>query len=122
MSNSETSVAPTPARGGNPKRKKALISIAAVVALAGLGWGAYEWLVASHYESTDNAYVQGNVIQVTPQTGGTVVAVRADDTDFVHAGQPLVRHHTSDPPKADDQAEWQKAQTERPVRQHYDNK
>jgi membrane fusion protein (multidrug efflux system) len=43
--------------------------------VAGLGWGAYEWLVASHYEETDNAYVQGNVIQITPQIGGTVLAI-----------------------------------------------
>ena len=51
---------------GNPKRRKALTALASVVVVAGLGWAAYEFLVASHYESTDNAYVQGNVIQITP--------------------------------------------------------
>ena len=121
MSSSETSVAPTPARGGNPKRKKALISIAAVVALAGLGWGAYEWLVASHYESTDNAYVQGNVIQVTPQIGGTVTAIFADDTDFVRAGRPLVQLDPADAKVALDQAEANLAQTVRQVRTLYTN-
>ena len=75
----------------NPKRKKALTAIASLVVIAGLSWGAYEWLVASHYESTDNAYVQGNVIQITPQINGTVMAIFADDTDFVKAGQPLVK-------------------------------
>ena len=49
-----------------------------------------------HYESTDNAYVQGNVIQITPQIGGTVVAIHADDTDFVKAGQPLVKLDPAD--------------------------
>ena len=73
---------------GNPSRKRALIALASVVVVAGLGWAAYEYLVASHYESTDNAYVQGNVIQITPQIGGTVMAIMADDTDFVKAGQP----------------------------------
>ena len=73
---------------GNGKRRRALIGVAAVVVLLGGAWGLYEWLVASHYEDTDNAYVQGNVIQITPQIGGTVEAVMADDTDFVRAVRP----------------------------------
>jgi membrane fusion protein (multidrug efflux system) len=105
----------------NPKRKKALISIAAVVAVVGVAWGAYEWLVASHYESTDNAYVQGNVVQITPQIGGTVVSVFADDTDFVKAGQPLVQLDPADARVALDQAEANLAQTVRQVRTLYAN-
>src|SRR6478752_4524873 len=103
MSNETKTPATQPA--GNPKRKKALISIAAVVAVAGLAWGAYEWRVASHYESTDNAYVQGNVIQITPQIGGTVMAIYADDTDFVKAGQPLVQLDPADAQVALEQAD-----------------
>ena len=106
---------------GNPRRKKALTAVAAVVAVAGLGWGAYEWLVASHYESTDNAYVQGNVIQITPQVGGTVIAIFADDTDFVKAGQPLVKLDPADARVALDQAEANLAQTVRQVRTFYAN-
>jgi len=109
------------APAGNPKRKKALTLLASVVAIAGLGWGAYEWLVASHYESTDNAYVQGNVIQITPQIGGTVMAILADDTDFVKAGQPLVRLDPADAKVALDQAEANLAQTVRQVRTLYAN-
>ncbi|HAL39536.1 MAG TPA: EmrA/EmrK family multidrug efflux transporter periplasmic adaptor subunit, partial [Polaromonas sp.] len=60
-SNASASV-PAQPPAGNPKRKKALTALASVVVVAGLGWAAYEVLVASHYESTDNAYVQGNVI------------------------------------------------------------
>ena len=81
---------------GNPKRKKALLTLTGVVLVAALAWSAYEYLVASHYESTDNAYVQGNVIQITPQIGGTVMAILADDTDFVKAGQPLVKLDPAD--------------------------
>src|SRR5437868_14949530 len=106
---------------GNPRRKKALTMLAGVVAVAGLGWGAYEWLVASHYESTDNAYVQGNVIQITPQVGGTVMAIYADDTDFVKAGQPLVKLDPADAKVALDQAEAALAQTVRQVRTLYAN-
>jgi membrane fusion protein (multidrug efflux system) len=105
----------------NNKRRRALTALAAVVVLAGAGWGAYEWLVASHYESTDNAYVQGNVIQITPQIGGTVMSIMADDTDLVKAGQPLVQLDPADAKVALDQAEAALAQAVRQVRTLYAN-
>jgi membrane fusion protein (multidrug efflux system) len=84
-------------------------------------WGGYEWLVASHYESTDNAYVQGNVIQITPQVGGTVMSIHAEDTDFVKAGQPLVKLDPADAKVALEQAEAALGQTVRQVRTLYAN-
>ena len=113
--------APATAPASNPKRKKALLALASVVVVAGLGWAAYEYLVASHYESTDNAYVQGNVIQITPQIGGTVMAIMADDTDFVKAGQPLVQLDPADAKVALDQAEAALAQAVRQARTLYAN-
>ncbi len=95
--------------------------LASVVVVAGLGWAAYEYLVASHYESTDNAYVQGNVIQITPQIGGTVMALMADDTDFVKAGQPLVQLDPADARVALEQAEAALAQAVRQARTQYAN-
>jgi len=106
---------------GNGKRRRALTALAAVVIVAGGGWGLYEWLVASHYEDTDNAYVQGNVIQITPQIGGTVMAINADDTDFVKAGQPLVQLDPADAKVALEQAEAALAQAVRQVRTLYAN-
>ncbi|MDP9605225.1 efflux RND transporter periplasmic adaptor subunit [Variovorax sp. NFACC27] len=109
------------APAGNGKRRRALTALAAVVIVAGGGWGLYEWLVASHYEDTDNAYVQGNVIQITPQIGGTVMAINADDTDFVKAGQPLVQLDPADAKVALEQAEAALAQTVRQTRTLYAN-
>lgn len=109
------------APAGNPRRKKALTALAGVVAVAGLGWAVYVWLVSGHYESTDNAYVQGHVIQITPQIGGTVTAVMADDTDFVKAGQTLVQLDPSDVRVALDQAEAALALAVRQVRVLYTN-
>ena len=40
------------------KRKIALGGVALAVFLAGAAYGVYYWLYLSHYESTDNAYVQ----------------------------------------------------------------
>jgi len=98
-----------------------LLAIVGVVVIAGLGWGAYEWLVGSHFEATDNAYVQGNVIQITPQIGGTVTAIMADDTDFVKVGQVLVRLDATDAKLALDQSKANLAQVVRQVRTLYAN-
>jgi membrane fusion protein (multidrug efflux system) len=115
MENSNANpVAEAPAPTNN--RRRALTALATVVGLAGAGWGVYEWLVASHYESTDNAYVQGNVIQITPQISGTVMAIMADDTDLVTAGQPLVQLDPSDAKVALEQAEAALAQAVRQAR------
>ncbi|QHE85532.1 efflux RND transporter periplasmic adaptor subunit [Hydrogenophaga sp. BPS33] len=110
---------PTPQ--GNPARKKALTAVTAAVLVAGLGYGAYWALVLNHFETTDNAYVQGNLVQVTPQVAGTVVAINANDNDHVKAGQWLVRLDPTDAKIALEQAEAQLAQTVREVRTLYAN-
>ncbi len=89
--------------------------------LAGLSYGGYEWYAGRNQESTDNAYVQGNVIQITPQIGGTVTAILADDTDFVKAGQPLVKLDAADAKMTLDLAEANLAQSVRQVRNLYAN-
>jgi membrane fusion protein, multidrug efflux system len=109
----------TPA--GNPRRRKALAAVAAVVLLGAVAYGSYYGLFLRHYEDTDNAYVQGNVVQITPQVGGTVLAIGAEDTDYVKAGQALVRLDPADAKVALDQAEAQLAQTVREVRTLFAN-
>ncbi|NML15558.1 efflux RND transporter periplasmic adaptor subunit [Azohydromonas caseinilytica] len=103
------------------KRKKGLTIIGAVVLVGGLAWGGWHLAVASRYETTDNAYVQADVVQVTPQLAGTVQQVLAQDTDFVRAGQPLVRLDAADARVALEQAQAALAQTVREVRTLYAN-
>jgi len=102
-------------------RRRGLTLIALAAALAGIGWGGWHWMHARNYETTDNAYVAGNVVQITPQVGGTVVSIGADDTDFVRSGQVLVQLDPADARVAQEQAEAQLAQTVREVRQLYAN-
>ncbi|MDB6062067.1 MAG: HlyD family secretion protein [Verrucomicrobiaceae bacterium] len=109
---SETSSTAAP----NGKRKRALIIAASVFVIAGVSYGIYWGLHGRFYQSTDDAYVAGNVVIVTPQTPGTVVAIKADDTDFVKAGDELVLLDKADVKVALDQAEAQLAQTVRQVR------
>lgn len=105
----------------NGARKKALTAVAAAVMLGGVAYGAYWAMVLNHFETTDNAYVQGNVVQLTPQLPGTVLSIQADDTDHVKAGQVLVKLDPADAKLALEQAEAQLAQTVREVRTLYAN-
>ena len=110
--------APAPAVSAS-KRKPALLAVAGVTLAAAVAYGAYWALVLRHYENTDNAYVQAPVVQITPQVGGTVLEILADDTDVVRAGQPLVKLDPSDAKLALERAQAQLAQTVREVRTMY---
>jgi membrane fusion protein (multidrug efflux system) len=54
-------------------------------------WAAYWVMVLSLRECTDDAYVSGNRLVISAQVSGTVIAVLADDTQLVKAGQVLVK-------------------------------
>src|SRR4051794_3529131 len=90
----------------NPnKRKAVLLGITAVFALGGLAYGAYAALVLSQRAETDNAYVGGNLITVSSQVAGSVVEIRADETQMVQAGAEIVRLDPADAEIALTQAE-----------------
>ena len=55
-----------------------LLIVTGVVLLLLIAYGIWWFLFARHYESTDDAYVAGNVVQITPQVGGTVIAIRTN--------------------------------------------
>ena len=97
-------------------RKRWLVIVLGVFAAAGIGYGAWWGWSARFHETTDDAYVSGNVVQITPQISGTVVGIGADDTQFVKAGQLLVQLDRADAKVALDQAEAQLAKTVREVR------
>ena len=111
---------PAPAPDRSSGRAKAL-TLVGIVVLLGLSYGGYIWYEGRMEESTDNAYVQGNVVQITPQIGGTVSAIFADDTEFVKSGQALVQLDTADAQVAVQMAQAQLAQAVRQVRSLYAN-
>ncbi|GLU34837.1 EmrA/EmrK family multidrug efflux transporter periplasmic adaptor subunit [Trinickia caryophylli] len=100
----------------NGKRKRLMTLLALVILVAAIAYGLYYFLVARFHEETDDAYVNGNVVQITPQVTGTVIAVNADDTQTVKAGDPLVVLDGADARVALQQAEANLAQTVRQVR------
>jgi membrane fusion protein (multidrug efflux system) len=102
-------------------RRRTLFLLVLLFAAAGAAWAAWWHTVGRFYESTDNAYVAGNLVEVTPQVAGTVIAIGADDTDRVQAGQMLVRLDPADAQVALDQAEAELARAVREVRTLYAN-
>lgn len=108
----DTSLAPE-----NNQRRKILTLIAVAFIAVGLLWGLYWFLVLSKREQTDDAYVNGNKVVISAQIAGTVVAVLADDTQLVNAGQVLVRLDPIDAETALNRAGSMLAQTVRQVRQ-----
>ncbi|WP_110951813.1 HlyD family efflux transporter periplasmic adaptor subunit [Pseudomonas bohemica] len=106
----------------NPrKRKLLLIGLAVIVILAGLGvWAWYE-IWGQWSESTDDAYVNGNVVEITPQVTGTVVSIGADDGDLVREGQVLVQFDPNDAEVSQQSAEANLGKVVRQVRGLYSN-
>lgn len=96
----------------------AVIAIGILIAVAACA--AWAWHVDDSV-TTDDAYVQGNIVQITPQVSGTVLSIGADDTDFVRAGQALVKLDPTDAKVVLMQAEAQLAQTVREVRTLFAN-
>jgi membrane fusion protein (multidrug efflux system) len=88
-----------------------------IIALALLGWALYYFLVARGRVTTEDAYVNGNLVRLTPQVAGTVVAINADETQFVHHGQVLVQLDRRDAEVALAQSKANLAQTVRDVAQ-----
>lgn len=71
-------------------RKRLLGALAVVLLAAALGYGVWWWLVGSREVSTDNAYVGGDVAQITPLVAAAVRDVRVGDTQAVKRGDVLV--------------------------------
>lgn len=111
----------TPQRNKKRQRKSALILLTLLFIIIGVGWGVYWYLVLRHYESTDNAYVAGNQVQIQSQVSGSVMTVNVDNTDFVTSGTVLVELDPRDAELALDKAKTELANSVRQTRQHMVN-
>ncbi|MHC8295109.1 HlyD family secretion protein [Pseudomonas sp. LB3P58] len=128
MATAETTPASTNTESDNAqdtsnsrKRKVMLFVLTIVVILAGVGvWGYHEFY-GRWNESTDDAYVNGNVVEITPLVTGTVVSIGADDGDLVHEGQVLINFDPNDAEVGLQSAQANLARTVRQVRGLYSN-
>jgi membrane fusion protein (multidrug efflux system) len=111
--NENDKAAATPTNG---RRKRLLWLLFGLFLAVGVGYGIYWALVGRYVESTDDAYVAGNLVPITPQVYGTVLSIDADNTDYVKAGQTLVGLDPADSRIALEQAEAALARSVRQVR------
>lgn len=76
----------------------------------------FAWLTwYAHYESTENAYVNANIVVVTAQQPGRILAYRADNTQYVEMGDLLVELDPADYASAFERAQSELALSARHV-------
>jgi membrane fusion protein (multidrug efflux system) len=74
-------------RKRSPVRLIAMLIVPALV----IGFGVYWYVTSGRYVSTDNAYVQQDIIEISPEVGGRIVAVLVEENEQVEAGDILFR-------------------------------
>lgn len=101
------------------KRRRGLFILTAAVVVSVLAYSAYWLFYARHYESTDDAYVVSDIVQITSEVPGTVLGVHVDDTQTIEHGQPLIELDPADARIAVAAAEANLARAVRQVRGLY---
>jgi membrane fusion protein (multidrug efflux system) len=117
--------AATPTPGATPtagaRRKRLFTILGVVVLVVAVLWFFYWLLIGSHRISTDDAYVQADVAQVTALVGGPIVGDPVGETQTVQKGQVVAVIDPADYRLAVLRAEAQLGQAERRVQQYYAN-
>jgi membrane fusion protein, multidrug efflux system len=75
----------------SPRARRILSILGIVAAVSAIGWFAEYEFVGKYFQSTDDAYVQADMVAVAPRVAGYVDAVLVADNQDVKAGDPLVR-------------------------------
>ena len=115
---SQTS-SPEAAAAAPSRRGKLLRGLLFVILILLVAFAAWYYFLGRWAEETDDAYVGGNQVQITPQITGTVVSIAADDGMKVEQGQLLVQLDPADTEVAMQQAQANLASTVRQVRGLY---
>lgn len=103
------------------QRKKGLIILFGIVVLGAIGTAWYYESFVVGNQTTDDAYVEGNIVSITPETVGTVTQITADNGDFVEKGQVLVRFDKADADLEYENSKAKLAQAVRQVRAMFNN-
>ncbi|MEK0266462.1 multidrug efflux MFS transporter periplasmic adaptor subunit EmrA [Stenotrophomonas rhizophila] len=115
----ESDLRPAAEKAAPSRRGKLLRGLLVIVVLLLAALALWYFMFGRWFEETDDAYVQGNQVQITPLISGTVVGINADDGMRVERGQLLVQLDPADTEVALQQAEANLAKTVRQVRGLY---
>src|SRR5947209_8104609 len=77
------------------KRTRVMI-IAAIVLLVGLTFGVRHFVYASAHETTDDAFIEGHIIQISPKVTGHIAKVYVTDNQHVKKGDLLAEIDSRD--------------------------
>jgi membrane fusion protein, multidrug efflux system len=113
---------PAPPPKPRSNRNQLFLILGVVIAIAAIGYGVYWLLVASHHVSTDDAYVNADVADVTPLVSGPIISAPATDTLPVKRGDVLVVIDPTDFKIALDSAEAALGQAQRRVEGYFANR
>ena len=72
---------------------KPVVFLVAIVVVVLVGWF---WWESRHWESTDDAEIDGHIYPISARVGGQVIKVNYDDGQIVHKGDVLVQIDTTD--------------------------
>ncbi len=114
--NAATAAAKPPANG---RRNQLFTILGGVILVAAVAYFIYWLLVASHHVGTDDAYINADIAQITPQVAGSIIAAPINDTKQVKQGDVLVVIDPSDYKIALAQAKATLDQTQRQVEGYF---
>ncbi|MGO3346674.1 MAG: HlyD family secretion protein [Marinomonas sp.] len=101
------------------KKKYALEALVFIIIITAAGLYIWWSIVGKYHETTEDAYVAGDIVSVTSQVSGTVTDITADNTQLVHRGDILVKINPVDAALALDEAEANLASTIRAIRNEF---
>ena len=80
----------------NHSRSPALWIFTFILLVLGVSWLAYWFYYLQYHQSTDDAYANGNMVNINSAVPGTVIAFYTDDTDYVEEGQLIAQLDPTD--------------------------
>lgn len=103
------------------RRKLGLLILCIVIIITGI-FAFFKMVILDRYDVyTDDAYVNGNTVQLMAQVTGTVIAINTDDTQLVTQGQVVIQLDPTDTNIALQSAEAKLAETVRQTKQIFEN-
>jgi membrane fusion protein, multidrug efflux system len=88
-----------------PNRRHPLVVVTVLVVIVVIAALSVSWLVnGTRRQSTNDAYVEGRIIRISPRVSGPVIALHVDDNDLVKAGDVLLEIDPADYQAKVDQA------------------
>jgi len=111
-----TTAPPPTAPPAGKTRRRNLKVLAGVVAICAVGYASYWYWYARYFESTDDCYVNGDVVAITTEIPGTVIQLHVDNTQSVARDQTLLELDPADAEVAVSNAEANLGRAVRTVR------